>query len=64
MAILARVMTGATKREVVQYADGNPLNLRRGNLVITGRRAFMDALKIAGVIGRSGPATAETTEGS
>jgi hypothetical protein len=40
LATLARVLTGASKCEVVRYANGDRLDLRRANLVIQDRVAF------------------------
>jgi hypothetical protein len=46
---IARLITAAGKGQTVSYADGNPLNLKRANLVIkggAGKRRATDILKI------------------
>jgi hypothetical protein len=46
---IARLITAAGKGQTVTYADGNPLNLTRANLVIkggAGKRRATDILKI------------------
>jgi hypothetical protein len=37
--LLARLLTGAKPGELVRYRDGDPLNLRRANLVLLDREA-------------------------
>jgi hypothetical protein len=46
---IARLIKGAGKGQTVSYADSNPLNLKRANLVIkggAGKRRATDILKI------------------
>ena len=46
--VLARYLAGAKVGELVSYRDGDPFNLTRRNLCVTGdRREFMRALRSA-----------------
>ena len=50
---MARLIMNAQRREVVLYLDGNPLNLRRANLIKLDRKAAarrLNELRAAGVI--------------
>lgn len=46
---LARLIAGAARRQEVHYRDGDPLNLRRGNLYVSGRPAHYAAVAEGGL---------------